>query len=48
MQESAKAAQSYIWSHAEQLGIDREDRPKHGVHMHVPAGASPRTAPRPA
>lgn len=45
MQESAKAAQSYIWSHAEELGIDPEIIKNSGVHVHVPAGAIPKDGP---
>jgi ATP-dependent Lon protease len=39
MQESAKTAQSYIWSRAAELGIDRDLIRQSGVHIHVPAGA---------
>ncbi len=39
MQESAKTAQSYIWSKAAELGIDPEVIRTSGVHIHVPAGA---------
>jgi len=39
MQESAKTAQSYIWSKATELGIDRDTIRQSGVHIHVPAGA---------
>ncbi|MGI8962516.1 MAG: endopeptidase La [Bryobacteraceae bacterium] len=45
MQESAKAAQSFIWSHAEDLGIDPEVIKNNGVHIHVPAGAIPKDGP---
>jgi ATP-dependent Lon protease len=45
MQESAKAAQSYIWSHAEALGIDPGLFRRHSVHVHVPAGATPKDGP---
>ncbi|MEO8131308.1 MAG: endopeptidase La, partial [Bryobacteraceae bacterium] len=45
MQESVKAAQSYIWSHASELGIDPEVFNKNGVHVHVPAGAIPKDGP---
>jgi ATP-dependent Lon protease len=45
MQESARAAQSYIWSHAEELGIDRALFRRYGVHIHVPAGATPKDGP---
>jgi ATP-dependent Lon protease len=45
MQESAKAAQSFIWSHAETLGIERALFKEAGVHIHVPAGAIPKDGP---
>jgi ATP-dependent Lon protease len=45
MQESAKAAQSYIWSHAEEFGIDPHVFKGNGVHIHVPAGAIPKDGP---
>lgn len=45
MQESARAAQSYIWSHAGELGIDPASFKDSGVHIHVPAGAIPKDGP---
>jgi ATP-dependent Lon protease len=45
MRESARAAQSYIWSHAAQLGISEEILRGSGVHVHVPAGAIPKDGP---
>ncbi len=45
MQESAKAAQSYIWSHAKDLGIDPGVFTRSGLHVHVPAGAIPKDGP---
>ena len=45
MQESARAAQSYLWSHAEELEIDPERFKNTGVHLHVPAGAIPKDGP---
>ncbi|MEZ5540564.1 MAG: endopeptidase La [Pseudomonadota bacterium] len=45
MQESARAAQSYIWSQATELGIDPELIRKSGMHIHVPAGATPKDGP---
>ncbi len=45
MQESAKAAQSCIWSLAESLGIERSQFRRCGVHIHVPAGAIPKDGP---
>ena len=45
MQESAKAAQSFIWAHAEQMGIDPNVVRRSGIHVHVPAGAIPKDGP---
>jgi ATP-dependent Lon protease len=45
MQESAKIAQSYIWAHAGDLGVDPEAIKNNGVHVHVPAGAIPKDGP---
>ncbi len=45
MQESARAAQSYLWSHARELGIAPSLFEKNGVHLHVPAGAVPKDGP---
>jgi ATP-dependent Lon protease len=45
MQESARAARSYLWTIAEQLDIDRDTIEKHGVHVHVPEGAVPKDGP---
>jgi ATP-dependent Lon protease len=45
MRESARAAQSYAWSHAAELGIPREKLRSSGVHIHVPAGAIPKDGP---
>ena len=45
MKESAQAAQSYVWSHAEALGIDPTLFRHAGVHIHVPAGAVPKDGP---
>jgi ATP-dependent Lon protease len=45
MRESARAAQSFVWSHAEELGIDPELFRTCGVHVHVPAGAVPKDGP---
>jgi ATP-dependent Lon protease len=39
MQESARAAYSYLWSNADKFGIDPTLFQKSGVHIHVPAGA---------
>src|SRR5262249_33528421 len=45
MKESARTAQSYVWTHAEQLGIDPQRFRNAGVHIHVPAGAVPKDGP---
>ncbi len=45
MRESARAAQSYVWAHAEALGVDPREFRKAGVHVHVPAGAVPKDGP---
>src|SRR5262249_50565918 len=45
MQESARAAQSYLWSHAAEFGIAPEMFKEYGVHLHVPAGAIPKDGP---
>ena len=45
MQESARAAQSYLWSHATEFGINPEMFKDYGVHLHVPAGAIPKDGP---
>ena len=45
MQESARAAQSYLWSHATDFGISPDMFKDYGVHLHVPAGAIPKDGP---
>jgi len=45
MQESAKTAQSYIWSHAEEFHIDQSMFRRYGAHVHVPAGGIPKDGP---
>jgi len=45
MQESARAAQSYLWSHANEFGINPAMFREYGVHLHVPAGAIPKDGP---
>jgi ATP-dependent Lon protease len=44
MKESAQIAQSYVRSHAAELGVPQDalDRP---IHVHVPAGAVPKDGP---
>jgi ATP-dependent Lon protease len=45
MQESARAAQSYIWSRAGDFGLNPDLLRKSGMHIHVPAGATPKDGP---
>ena len=45
MRESAKIAQSLVWSEAKRLGIDPKRFEKSGIHVHVPAGAVPKDGP---
>ncbi len=45
MQESARAARSYLWSHASEFGIETQMFKNYGVHVHVPAGAIPKDGP---
>ncbi len=45
MQESARAAFSYVRSKARDLGLPDDYFDKHDVHLHVPAGAVPKDGP---
>jgi ATP-dependent Lon protease len=45
MKESARAALSYIRSHAEILGVDADFLESQDLHIHVPAGAVPKDGP---
>jgi ATP-dependent Lon protease len=45
MKESARAARSFIASHAALFGIDPRKIKLNGVHIHVPAGAVPKDGP---
>jgi ATP-dependent Lon protease len=45
MVESSDIAYSYIMAHLEEYGADPEFFDKHFVHLHVPAGATPKDGP---
>jgi ATP-dependent Lon protease len=45
MKESAKIALSYVRSHAAELGVAEDAFENHLVHVHVPAGATPKDGP---
>jgi len=45
MKESARAALTYVKSHAEELGVSVSDLEESDLHIHVPAGAVPKDGP---
>jgi ATP-dependent Lon protease len=45
MQESARAAMSFVHSRARDLGIKPSAFEEHSIHIHVPAGAIPKDGP---
>ncbi len=45
MKESAEIAYGYVVAHAEQFGADQKFFEKSFIHLHVPAGATPKDGP---
>ena len=45
MKESAEIAYGYLVSHSEQFGVDQSYFEKAFIHIHVPAGATPKDGP---
>jgi ATP-dependent Lon protease len=45
MQESARAALSYLRANAQTLGLEADFFSRHDIHLHVPAGATPKDGP---
>ncbi len=45
MQESARAALSYVRAKSGELGVPADYWAKHDIHLHIPAGAQPKDGP---
>jgi ATP-dependent Lon protease len=45
MQESVRTAVSYVRSHSDELKVSADFLDKHDLHVHVPAGATPKDGP---
>ena len=45
MKESAQAAVSFLRSRSAQLGLPEDYFSKHDIHIHIPAGVTPKDGP---
>jgi ATP-dependent Lon protease len=45
MQESARAALSYVRAHAVEIGLPKDFFERSDIHLHIPAGAQPKDGP---
>ncbi len=45
MQESARAALSYVRAKADDFGLPKDFFEKHDIHLHIPSGAQPKDGP---
>lgn len=45
MKESSQAALSYLLSKSEEMGLEKDFKEKHDIHVHIPEGATPKDGP---